>query len=85
MPAIYNSYRPNHTPQRVVKVQRTLADDIEIFMAKHPYIDEGKFGCLSCGNYYIIRRLHAGKRIMPKTERAIREFMSRYRGPLECG
>jgi hypothetical protein len=85
MPIIYNNYRPNHTPPRVVRLAAALEDDIAQFMEKYPHLDEGKFGCLSCGNYYIIRRIRDGKRVMPKTERAIREFMSRYRGPLECG
>jgi len=85
MPAIYNSYKPNHTPKRVVRMAAVLEQEITLFLEKHPHLDEGKFGCLSCGNYYIIRRIRAGKRVMPKTEYAIRQFMLRYRGPLECG
>lgn len=78
----YNASRPNYHPPRFEpKVDRPLLAEIEAFLAKHRTMKEGKFGCLSCGNYYIVRAIRGGAKLMPKTEKSIRDFMRRYVAP----
>lgn len=84
MPIIYNASRPNYHPPRFEpRPDVNLLAEITVFLARKPTVDgkrmtEGKFGCLSCGNYYIVRAIRGGARLMPKTEMSIREFMRRF-------
>ena len=82
MPIIYNASRPNYKPARFEpRPDLDLLAEITLFLAKHKHLTEGKFGCLSCGNYYIVRAVRKGARLMPKTEKSIRDFMRRYVKP----
>jgi hypothetical protein len=83
MPITFTAARPNYAPpQPAPDPAASLLDEIEHFLAQHPHITEGKFGCLACNSYYIITAIRKNCRLLPKTERSIREFMRR-RGQLQ--
>ena len=86
MPITYSASRPNCRAARFdkPKLDMDLLASVELFLRRHRHLTEGKFGCLSCGNYYIVRAIRKGATLMPKTETSIRTFMARYVAPSEA-
>jgi len=82
MVMIYNAARHNYSiDTRRACEERDLLTEVESFLTRHSHLTTGKFGCLSCGDYYIVPKLRRASKIMAKTEQSLREFMRRYVSP----